>query len=1122
MKALIFNLLYLFAVLFFIPYFFPAFAAGQKDVVLVNPIRGLDFWTNNFSITNTPEKQYEIIKKNKLPATWLVRYDALVNSEVQSFLKSLGPNQDVGIFFEVTPTYAQSASVKYNQSGNWHLAKSVLLTGYSPEDRVRLINTAFMKFKEVLGKTPKSVGAWWIDAYSLGYMKDKYGIEANLDVADQYSTDGYQVWGQYWSSPFYPSKLNALAPAQSEEQKLGIVTLQWATRDPFNGYGNGVFESTYSVQANDYILHNLGVDYFEKLLNIYPQTTVGLENDFDFSKFGAEYTEQLEVIDKLDKKGEVKVSNMAGFAKDYIKENPGISPRVLISADDPLGSKGKVIWYMSPKYRAGLFFGSGGVIIRDLRFYNDSNREECFDKPCENLKLTFSQSSAIDEGNFNSKWVIDDSPAVEITTKTEAGNDEVKYKIHSGIEKTITFLPDDIKIDGKVYTIPVAVMNALQIQQSRINETEFTSRIDWYGQITRIAFEAIKYLILVFVFFVIPGLIFSRNISIAISLGFILLALSSYAFGYLGNLHTVFKSNFWLWSLPILSIIIGNENIFKSLRDAKIPKFTLNSFGVSLLVLVGSIIWSLTSIKNGLQFNYGLGFWGPNGHDAIWHLSLIAELQKNVPPQNPIFGEIGLNNYHYFYDLLVAKSASLFNINVLDLVFRFFPLTLALLSGVLIYKLTFKISNSFIASFWATFFLYFGGSFGWIISYFRNGNFGGETMFWAQQSISTLLNPPFAISLVLLFAGLNIYYNLQGKKDWLSYLGLILLFGSLIEFKAYAGVLVIGSLFLINIEKIFKKDFRDLVILIGSLAVSIVVFFPNNLGSESLIEFMPLWLVNSMVNSPDRLNWYKMTITLQSGVFHKVVYANTVGILVFILGNFGTRLIGLMSFKEMFKERILSYILILSLIFPLIFIQKGNSWNIVQFLYYGLFIMAIFAGISVDKLFKKIPKVVTFGICAALIVLTIPTTLNTLTHYLPERPPAKLSSNEFSALDFLKNQQKGTVLSYPFDEKLRSNFSTPLPLSVYTSTAYVSAFSGHEGFIEDTINLEILGINYKSRINIAKEVFKNQGKSKELLAQNNISYVYLFKPLKIEVDQKLVGLKTIYENYEVKIFKVIN
>lgn len=1112
------SIIFLFSVLFFIVHPLPVLAQ-QKNVVLVNPIRGQDFWTHNFSLTETPKKQYELIRANNFPATWLVRYDGLVNKEVQDFLKSLDGNQDTGIFFEITPTLAKDAGVTYNPSANWHQAKSVLLTGYSPEDRVKLIDTAMIKYNELFGKNPKSVGAWWIDAYSLGYMKDKYGIEANLDVSDQYTTDGYQVWGQYWSTPFYPSKLNALVPAQSEEQKLGIITMQWATRDPLNGYGNGVFESTYSVQANDYILHELGSDYFEKLLNIYPQTTVGLENDFDFKLYGAEYANQIQAILKLKSAGSVAVYSMAEYAQKYLAQNPGLSPEVLIYADDPLGGFGKVVWFMNKNYRAGLFFSSEGVVMRDLRFYNSSNKEDCFDKKCVELKLAFSQSSAIDEGNFNSKWIIDDSPATEVSLKQTQENVEIKYKTLAGIEKTIIFLSNDIKVGDEVFTIPVAVMKALNNQQVSVTEKSFESALDPDVLINLIP-ETTKFLILVLLFFVIPGFIFSKNWAVIIASGIAVFSVFAFILGYVGNLSPVFESIYWFWVLPLAAVIFEGKSISKVFTDFRIKKPSIQTLTLSLLILAGSFIWCLTSIKNGTLFNYGYGFWGPNGHDMIWHLSLISELQKNIPPQNPIYAGTGLNNYHYFYDLLIAKSSQVLGINVLDLVFRFFPILISLLAGILIYQLTFKISKSFTASFWSVFFLYFGGSLGWIVSYFRKGDFGGETMFWGQQSISTLLNPPFAISLVILLAGLNVFYDLKQNWKIRSLIAIVLLLGSLIEFKAYGGILILASLFFISLEKILKKDFKYLLLFILTSIFSAFVFLPNNSGSESLIIFDPLWLVNSMINSQDRLNWYRLTITLESGVSYKVFLAGILGVLVFIFGNFGTRMVGLISLREMFKERILSYILIFSIFFPLLFTQSGNGWNIVQFLYYGLFIMAIFAGITVGKIYKNFPKAVALGISVIIVLLTIPTTINTLEQYLPPRPPAKLSKLEIEGLNFLKNQEPGVVLSYPYEEKLKSYFSTPLPLSAYTSTAYVSGFSGHEGFFEDTINLEILGIDNRTRLNIAKEIFKNQSKSKELLVQNNIEYVYLPKNLKIEIDTNKMGLETIYENDEVRVYKV--
>lgn len=1086
-------------------------ASQLKQVVLVNPIRGGDFWDHNFSLIETPKKQYELIKKNGFPASWLVRYDGLVNKEIQDFLKVLDSSQDIGIFFEVTPTLARAAQVEYNESGNWHLAKSVLLTGYSPDDRKKLIDTAFNKFKDVTGKEAKSVGAWWIDAGSLSYMKDKYQIEANLDVADQYSTDGYQVWGQYWSTPFYPSKINGLMPAQSEEMKLDVLTLQWATRDPFNGYGNGVFDSTYSVQANDYSLHNLDANYFSRLLDIYPQTTVGLENDFSWVQFGKEYENQLNVI----KQKKLGVKNMAAFADYYRKANGGISPNVVISTDDPLGGSGKVVWINTPKYRAAWFANLQGSVIRDLRKFNDRSEESCLKKACMELKLAFEARHVIDDGNYSSNWVLDEGSVSDVKIQNLPYGAEIKYKNQSGVDRTLKFLENDVEFAGQIHTLDVAILNAVTNQSVNKQDEYFESKFDFNTNFKKITINSGKFILLVTVFFFIPGLAILNRKILAIPLGIAVFTLLSWVLGLI-------KMDVLIWTLPIASIAL----ILKKRKTIplKIP-FEKSDLLLWLVIVLGSFSWMITQFKNGLLFNYGFGFWGPNGHDAIWHLSLISQLQKNVPPQNPIFAGESLTNYHYFFDLLVAKSANVLGIDSVELLFRLFPVLISILAGLLIFRVTQKVFNSFGAALFSVFFLYFGGSFGWVLTYLRDGSFGGETMFWAQQSVSTLLNPPFAISVVLFLAGLLIFYQLieSSKKSWSLIIALTLIWGILIEFKAYAGILTLGALGIYALQRlIFKKEFKTLIIFIATLVLSLIVFLPNNLSSQSLIEFKPLWLVESMITASDRLGWERLTLTLQSGVHYKLIYGYGLGILIFLVGNLGTRIISLAVLKQIFKQSFLFYFILLSIILPLLFVQKGTAWNIVQFFYYGLLVLNIFAGIGLYSLVKKLPKGVGAVIVGVVILLTIPTTLGTFQHYLPDRPPAKISIKELEALNFLKSQPDGTVLTLPYDEKISNRFGTPKPLALYTSTAYVSAFSGKPSFLEDTVNLEILGIDYKGRLNLVKDFIKIKAQSNKILKDNNINYVYIPKYLDFQVDAGLMGIKSIFENDEAKIFVVLN
>jgi ribosomal protein L21 len=85
----------------------------------------------------------------------------------------------------------------------------------------------------------------------------------------------------------------------------------------------------------------------------------------------------------------------------------------------------------------------------------------------------------------------------------------------------------------------------------------------------------------------------------------------------------------------------------------------------------------------------------------------------------------------------------------------------------------------------------------------------------------------------------------------------------------------------------------------------------------------------------------------------------------------------------------------------------------------------------------------------------------------------------------------------------------------------VAAFSNHPTFLDDSINLEILNIDYKGRVNLQRDFVKIHDVSKKILKENNISYVYTLKVQNFQEDENKMGIRKIFENEEVKIFKVI-
>jgi lysyl-tRNA synthetase class 2 len=118
----------------------------------------------------------------------------------------------------------RNVGIVYPETDSWHRANVLFLSGYELRERKVLIDKLFKEYKDKFGKYPLSVGAWWIDAYSLNYMKSKYDIKAILVCADQFSTDGYQIWGQNISFK-RPWKRVRLVDLFKEHTKIDFETI---------------------------------------------------------------------------------------------------------------------------------------------------------------------------------------------------------------------------------------------------------------------------------------------------------------------------------------------------------------------------------------------------------------------------------------------------------------------------------------------------------------------------------------------------------------------------------------------------------------------------------------------------------------------------------------------------------------------------------------------------------------------------------------------------------------------------------------------------------------------------------------------------------------------------------
>jgi hypothetical protein len=513
--------------------------------------------------------------------------------------------------------------------------------------------------------------------------------------------------------------------------------------------------------------------------------------------------------------------------------------------------------------------------------------------------------------------------------------------------------------------------------------------------------------------------------------------------------------------------------------------------------------------KSGLLYDFGMGFWGANGHDGIWHIALINSLSRGTFSM-PIFAGAQIQNYHLGYDLILAAITRLTNIPASTLYFQMIPPVLAVAIGVCLYIFVNHWTQSSKASLWSLFFLYFGGSWGWLVNLFRQGNLSGESMFWSQQSISTLINPPFALSLAILFLGL---YFLSRK----AYIKAALLFSLLALIKVYASVLILLGLL---VSSLFYKPYRKVLLITGFL--TLILFLPFNRNSTKLLVWQPGWFLDNMMGLSDRVNWptyYSALTNYKLGHnYPKLILAYFVAAGVFILGNLGTRVVAvLVKFSQTPIDLVLLPMITAGVVAPLLMVQTGTPWNTIQFTYYSLILTGIYSALALTHA-RLSNIIISIVICA----LTLPTTYESLHHYLPTTPPAAISTLELEALNFLSRQPAGVVLAPPVYPDPYA--PAPRPLYLYESTAYVSALSSQQLYLEDYVNLNITGYPWPDRLAQLNQFFStnNLDQAKHFLSSNNISYIYLpnIKSFRPNFSASQLGGTSIFENSSSAVWKI--
>lgn len=368
-----------------------ASAAGKagseapRIVNIVNFIRNIEPRSEEITETvlyETVARQAAQLAEYGLPATFLLQYDALINPRYRKLLtQDVYPGTEVGGWWEITQPHVEAAGLKWRGRYPWDWHADVgFATGYTPEERRKLVDVYMEKFKEVFGKYPTAIGSWFIDAYTLGYMYDKYGIVASCNCKDQIGTDGYTLWGGYWNQAYYPSRVNAYMPAQTREGQIPVPVFRMLGSDPIYQYDNCVGGALQGVISLEPVYGDSGgsrqwVEWFfrsmfEEPCLAFAYTQAGQENSFTWGSMEKGLNIQIPLLANRFRKGEIRVETLTRSG-EWFRENFPVTPPTAVTALTDYREKDrKTVWYNSRYYRTNLLWEGGALCIRDIHMFD--------------------------------------------------------------------------------------------------------------------------------------------------------------------------------------------------------------------------------------------------------------------------------------------------------------------------------------------------------------------------------------------------------------------------------------------------------------------------------------------------------------------------------------------------------------------------------------------------------------------------------------------------------------------------------------------------------------------------------------------------------------------------------
>lgn len=599
---------------------------------------------------------------------------------------------------------------------------------------------------------------------------------------------------------------------------------------------------------------------------------------------------------------------------------------------------------------------------------------------------------------------------------------------------------------------------------------------------------------------------FWEEVLVGINIGIVFFTLIVFV---LWRLNLYFLTYFFIF-FPILYIIF---RILKSKQ--KFWQITYKFRQIDLLLIfilfISTFIPSLLVIKSGDVIEGGLRMIGANGHDVLSYLALINNLQKSIPPQNPTFAGEQIQNYHYLTYVFFSGVQYITKIPTLDLYFKIIMPTLAFLLSATVFVFMKDLTGIKKIGYLAVMFSCLSSNLYYLsVNFYPIVNIS-PSILWIDEYTTRMVNPQLILSYILMLTILYLFLKTKNYRNLKFICVVSILIGSLMLFKAFAGVLIFTALGIAALFYAINKKYDYLIIILFSGIITLGLFLISNAQLNSALFLSPLWFVKNMFESPDHLNFSQWELRrqtyLQDGNFPRIIQMYAQGLLIFLFGNLGLRFLGIFQILQKIDKKdiviLLLLIVVLGLILPQLFLVKGTVWNSIQFSYYSVFILGVLTPYILYNLFAKNKLLFLLIFSISWISLLPGVYHSTNNYFLSVKDSNIIPASFYQAALALKDEEDGIVLIHP----------------IFFNNTFIPAISSKNAYFADEMWLSVQTTPFAGRKQQTEEFFKgNYLDPMNFLKENNIKYIVTDSS---KVDNfKNLNLDKVYQSEQINVFKV--